>query len=302
MDEKKIRDLSPYHRRAFLSLLIILTVALVFLDLFFLGPASSSSRIFNSASGYIQAIVSALIVFLFMITIYWYFLPSDKDDIILLAQLSPTEITSAFERQLELAGAWGYRGNFGRYLRGKVLPTLADRTGMRISVCIIDPTDEKLCEEHSRYRSHIHGIDKGRVYTAQVVQFEVLITIIVCAWYVSTKAVSIDLYLTSVFEPIRVDASDKSMILTVEDRRRSALLIEASHFMYDNFKQQMSYVQRQAKRVSLEELAYHAHLSDLTVEDIQEFFEGIGMHEVWRGVDSDRFLEEIKNVRNPYAN
>ncbi|WP_299293971.1 hypothetical protein [uncultured Tateyamaria sp.] len=299
LDAKRVLSLPIHYRRTFLALLVLIAILLAAADLYFLGQNATPGSLQSSASQYIQSIVAAIIVALFTFALVAFFLPSDNTSHG-LAHLSPTEITPAFEKQLEQARAWQYRGNFGRYLRGKVLPTLSSKTNMRISACIIDPRDKKLCEEHSRYRAQINGIDKGRTYTLQVVQYEVLTTILICAWYVSAKGASIDLYLTSVFDPVRTDASDKSMIVTVEDRRRPALLIDVEHFMYEHFSLQMSFAQRQGERVNLEILAYRANISELTEPDVSAFFSTIGMGEICRSVGEKELLAAINDVKNPY--
>ena len=298
-DAKKILNLPLHYRRTFLVLLVLISLLLVAVDLYFFGANAAPGSLQSSMSQYIQSIVAAIIVALFTFALVAFFLPTDNASHG-LTHLSPTEITPAFEKQLELARIWQYRGNFGRYLRGKVLPTLSGKTNMRISACIIDPRVQKLCEDHSRYRSQIHGIDKGRTYTSQAVQFEVLTTILICAWYVSAKGASIDLYLTSFFDPVRTDASDKSMIITVEDRRRPALLIDVDHFMYEHFSLQMSSAQRQGERVQLGSLAHNANISDLTETDVSEFFLALGMGEICGSVGVKELLEAVKNVKNPY--
>tara|TARA_R100001143_G_scaffold39740_1_gene36319 strand:- start:319 stop:1179 length:861 start_codon:yes stop_codon:yes gene_type:complete len=176
---------------------------------------------------------------------------SNCEEIDGLVEIHPRTITKEFNALLLHAGRWRYKGNFGRYMRGKVLPTLASKANFHISVCIIDPTNPGLCEEHARYRNSINSIDKGKKYNADNVALEVVVTIIVCAWYVANKNVAIDLYLSSVFDPVRIDANDHAMILTVEDRRSPALKITSGHFMFEHFDLQMQFSRQQAKNIKV---------------------------------------------------
>lgn len=300
MNAKRILALPLHYRRTFLALLVFIGLVLVATDVIFFTKNATPGSPQSIVSQYIQGTVAAIIVSLLTFSLAAYFLP--RDDVRHgLTHLSPTEITAAFEKQLELSRVWQYRGNFGRYLRGKVLPALASRVGVKISACIIDPRDVKLCEDHSRYRSQINGIDAGLMYTPQLVQVEVLTTILICAWYASSKTALIDLYLTPVFDPVRTDASDKSMIVTVEDRRRPALLIDATHFMYEHFSLQLLFAQRQGTQIPLNSIAYRANISDLTEDDVLEFFKKIGMDEICKEIGAGRLLESCNNVRNPYA-
>jgi len=300
MDLKNVLNLSRHHKRAFIGILILIVLLLVIIDLKFLQPVSTAAETSNIWSNYVQSIVAALIVALFTFGVIQYFLPDDTEAKA-MSNLEPTKITAAFELQLANATSWQYRGNFGRYLRGKVLPTLSAKTGMRISACIIDPKDIDLCVEHSQYRTQINGIDKGKIYTVPIVQEEVLTTILICAWYAKSKSVTIDLYLTSVFDPIRTDASDKSMIVTVEDRRESALLIQRSHFMFDHFGLQVLNVQKQGTKINLDSLPFRQSLSDITSEDAKQFFESIEMTAICEQIGAETIIQRCINVKNPYG-
>ena len=225
MDAKSLLNLAKAHRRTFIALLIAIVVIIVLVDVFLFSLAPATAK--PSLSGYAQAIVSTVLVSLVMFWILVSFVPT-VPNAQELRQIEPRNITSEFEALLSDSIRWRYTGNFGRYLRGKVLPTLADRPNMQISVSIIDPQDNALCVSHAEYRNSISSIDKGRRYDADTVALEVVVTIIQCAWYVANKDVSIELFLLSMFDPLRIDSSDNAMILTVEDRRRPALRITPS--------------------------------------------------------------------------
>lgn len=224
----------------------------------------------------------------------------DGDEIDGLEEIHPRAITKEFNELLLQSGRWRYKGNFGRYMRGKVLPTLSLKANFHINVCIIDPTNSELCEEHANYRNSINSIDKGIKYNAENVALEVVVTIIVCAWYVSNKSVAVDLYLSSVFDPVRIDANDHAMILTVEDRRSPALKITSGHFMFEHFDLQMQFSRQQAKNISVSGLRASDTVANLKESDIEIFLNHIGMEELCKRLGSSNILEACRNVRNPY--
>ncbi|HAC88084.1 MAG TPA: hypothetical protein DCF95_09075 [Gammaproteobacteria bacterium] len=219
-----------------------------------------------------------------------------------LEEIHPRKITKEFDALLSSAGRWRYKGNFGRYMRGKVLPTLASKANFHISVCIIDPTDPNLCEEHARYRNSINSIDKGKKYNAETVALEVVVTIIICAWFVRNKNIAIDLYLSTVFDPVRIDANDHAMILTVEDRRSPALKITSDHFMFEHFDLQMQFSRQQAKSINVSGLKESDTVAALEARNIEAFLEGIGMSDLCSQLGAENILAACRNVRNPYEN
>lgn len=219
MEIETILGLPKYHRRSFLWLLVAICVILIFID-YFIVPYSGS--VASMLSEYIRAVVGALLVGLI---VYWIFVSFTPHPVggTGLELIEPTRITAEFETLLQETTRWWYKGNFGRYQRGKILPTIAGRVNAQASIIIIDPTNRDLCERHAIYRNEIKAIDAGKNYNAKDVVLEVLVTIIHCAWYVTTNKVNVDLYLSSVFDPVRTNSNDAALMLTVEDRRSQRL-------------------------------------------------------------------------------
>lgn len=298
MDLDIIRALPKYHRRSFIALLIAVSALLILVDCFLLNDSTSVLRVL---SGYIEATVGALLVGLLVFWLFVSFTPYGESGGG-LDQLEPNEITKEFEDMLREAQRWRYKGNFGRYERGKVLPTLAGRANAHASINIIDPTNEALCRQHAEYRNSIPAIDKGRIYDADAVALEVVVTVIHCAWYVATHKVAIDLYLSSVFDPVRIDSNDDAMILTVEDRRSPALKLIKQHFMYNHFDLQMRYAREQGRHLELGGLAAAQTIAALNVHEVEQYLGGIGMNDLCTRLTPQAILVACREARNPYDN
>lgn len=292
----RILKLPKYHRRAFITLLLAICLILGLLDKLFLEDANSS---IHFLSHYVQSIVEALIVGLLVLWLFVAFTPYSEGH---LEQLEPYRITSQFDQMLKTAQRWRYKGNFGRYERGKVLPVLAGKQNAHASISIIDPRNKKLCREHAEYRNTIQAIDKGRVYDSDLVALEVLVTIVHCAWYVAKRTVDIDLFLSSVFDPVRIDSNDDAMILTVEDRRSPALKLTKQHFMYAHFEQHMLYAREQGQSLKLEGLTRTETIAALTAEEIEDFLNKIGMGELCASLTAEKIETASRESRNPYEN
>lgn len=295
---EKVLTLPKYHRRTFIGLSLAIAFILGTADYFLLKD--SSARL-HFLSPYVQALVEAILVGLVVLWLFVLFTPLGEAGGS-LEQLQPNQITPAFDSMLREATRWRYKGNFGRYERGKVLPTLASKQNAHATLSIIDPTNRRLCEQHANYRNAIQAIDKGKVYDADTVALEVVVTIVHCAWYVATKKIDIDLHLSSVFDPIRIDANDEAMILTVEDRRSPALKIAKSHFMYESFDAQMKYAREQAIKVDIRGLTPVATVAALDDAHVAQFMGKIGMAQLCTRLTPQTIVLASREARNPYEN
>lgn len=296
MDPERILGLPKIHRRTFVALLFALLVVVILLDL-----RLETIPVQEMLAGYLRAVAAAILTSLFVLWIVASFLPSSRSKASLF-EIEARKITKEFDELLRVATRWRYKGNFGRYMRGKVLPTLAGRPNFHISVCVIDPTLRELCEEHARYRSRINAIDKGRRYDADTVAVEILVTIVICAWYVANKGAAIELYLSRVFDPVRIDSNDEAMILTVEDRRSPALKVTQEHFTYKHFDLQMQFARSQARRVHLAGMRENIELPEIEEGDVVEVLREADMHELCERLTVKRILQTCRESKNPYAN
>ena len=199
------------------------------------------------------------------------------------------------------ATRWRYKGNFGRYMRGKVLPTLATRQNCHISACVIDPRNSELCKKHAYYRSRINSIDKGKKYDADAVAMEVLVTIVICAWFSANTRASVELYLTASFDPVRIDSNDEAMILTVEDRRSPALMVKKNHFTYEHFETSMEFARSQGQRVVLEGVRKGIELAQIDKTDVVSVLEAAGMTAFLDRISPNAIAEACRASKNPYA-
>ena len=132
MDAEKILNLPKHHRRTFITLLILICAILIFVDFTFIPMAPASIK--SALSGYVQSIAGAILVALIVLWIFISFIPLGESSGG-LHQIEPNRITSEFEDLLKDAQRWRYKGNFGRYQRGKVLPTLAGAPNLHVCAC-----------------------------------------------------------------------------------------------------------------------------------------------------------------------
>jgi hypothetical protein len=295
MNPESILTLPKEHRRTFVWLLIVLFVLALVLDW-----KLSSLPFADTFLGYIRAVAAAILTSLFVLWVINSFIPRNKP-VEGLVELEAGKISKEFDQLLSTATRWRYKGNFGRYMRGRVLPALAGRQNCHISACVIDPRNRALCEKHAQYRSQINSIDIGRRYDADAVALEVLVTIVICAWYAINRRASVELYLSASFDPVRIDSNDDAMILTVEDRRRPALMVRKSHFIYGHFETSMEFARSQGDKVPLQGVRSGIELAQIEEGDVTAVLANSGMIELCDRITPATIVQACRASRNPYA-
>jgi hypothetical protein len=294
MDAERIIKLPRHHKKTFLVLLFLLFVFCL------LGARALGLTEREILLEQVKSVGSALITALLGYFLISTFIPTpDSGEI---AEIRPGNITKEFEQLLSSATRWRYKGNFGRYLRGKVLPTLVGRQNVHVSACLIDPTEEKLCEHHAEYRGSINAIDKGRKFTADSVAMEVVVTIVIAAWYAVNRHMGIEVFLSKSFEPLRIDSNDDAMIITVEDRRSPALKITSNHFTYSHFELQMTTARQQARQVNLTGMRKGIELGEIEAADISAVMHRAGMTALCDKLGATDILDACRKSKNPYEN
>jgi hypothetical protein len=294
MELGQVLTLPKSHRRAFIGILVLLVVVLILFD-----PAlwNEPKELFVD---YGRKLAATLISALFMLWIVVSFLPSHEMTGA-IEEVEPDDLPREFRQMLEAAAGWRYKGNFGRYFRNAVLPALSRRANVQVIACVLDPLDQELCEKHAAYRGSIRAVDAGRKYDADAVATQVLITVVKCAWYSVNRGMAIDLFVTRVFDPVRIDSNEKQMILTVEDRSKSALKITREHFTYEHFNLQLQTVRSQAKRMELGGMRRGVEIAALQEEDIANVLAGAGMRQLAERLGIGEILAACRNDTNPYA-
>lgn len=296
MDLESILELPKKHRYTFIGLLLALFVIALLIDW-----KLSKLSLVEASLGYVRAIAAAILTSLFLLWVITSFLPK-RSAVKALTEIEAAKISQEFNELLSSATRWRYKGNFGRYMRGAVLPSLANKQNSHVSACIIDPNSRELCEKHALYRNKINSINKGKKYDADTVALQVLVTIVICAWYSINRRVTIELYLSPSFDPVRIDSNDDAMILTVENKSSPALKITKSHFIYQHFEMSMEFTREQGRKVHLGGVGYGIELSELKQEDIIAALHKAEMTDLCQKISPEKILQACLESENPYGN
>jgi ABC-type thiamine transport system ATPase subunit len=111
----------------------------------------------------------------------------------------------------------------------------------------------------------------------------------------------VELFFSASFDPVRIDSNDERMILTVEDRRRPALLVEKEHFTYEHFEMSMEFARTQGRAVELSGMRSGITLAQLEREDVSSALARAGLSDLCDKLTAERILSACREAKNPYA-
>ncbi|MET4678841.1 hypothetical protein [Stenotrophomonas rhizophila] len=291
MNTDSLLKLSSQHRNSVITLFGLMVLAVLFVHWL------SSESLQATWLAFLEFLGAALVSIVLAYFLFVYFV--SRGDVELF-ELQPNKITKEFDSQLATATSWLYKGNFGRYLRGKVLPELERGAGgVRVVACIIDPRDPDVCRMHAGFRERINSIDKGVPYTQDAVAMQVLVTIVMCSWYVSNRNMDISVFLTKTYDPVRIDSNGESMIVTVEDRRSPALRLNKGHFMFSHFTSQIDTAREQGHEVRLRGMRA-CRMVDIAESDVEAVMVGAGLTDMLGRVAAAEVVKGCREAKNPY--
>jgi hypothetical protein len=168
----------------------------------------------------------------------------------------PKDIGDVLTRTLREARSWHYSGSVGRWNRSNVLPALAEQarhtsTTRNCRLVIIDPSSERVCDAYADYR---RGLNSGseKTWTRRTVRADICATVVVAACFRSQEPLlQIELFFKQGSPVYRIDASDKRLVLTREDKREPGVKCDVETHFFDSFMETVNFDQRQSRPVAL---------------------------------------------------
>jgi hypothetical protein len=265
-----------YHRRVFFAAIALLFAVLVAARYFLTtAPGAPVSLLRQTSVAIVDNVTSGLVASL-VVGATIYFFRRRRVDPGLITQLESRDIVPAFDVALREATGWIFCGNRGRYLRSKVLPTLAMKHGtFSVDAILTNPNNIVACSKFAEHKSVTIAQDEPGAWVTERVQAEILAAIVVCAWFTRYPTLSIKLYLHESFSPIRLDSNLNTSFLTVENKRESCLRFRTGHFFHEWLLDDFSVAKLQSTLVALPPVNRTA-LSDITPDDIRSVAHAVG--------------------------
>jgi hypothetical protein len=285
-----------YHRRVFFAATALTFLALVLARYFSTPPpGEQASLLVQTTLAVIDNVTSGLFASIVVGATIYFFAPR-RDNPALITQLESREIVPNFDIALKEATGWIFRGNRGRYLRAKVLPTLASRQGtFTVEAILTNPGNIDACRKFAEHKSVKLAQDEPGVWDTERVQAEILAAITICCWYTRFTSLSISLFLSESFSPIRFDSNLQTSFVTVENKRESCLRFRTGHFFHEWLQDDFAVAKRQATAVKLPTITRDA-LMNITVDDILVVARAIGL-----SANDPSLLKKAKAIVNTNA-
>ena len=246
--------LSKHHyRKTFFSIVLLILVLSLVLRFYTLPYYNPSLK--YSYSAFFALILDNLVVSLFISVfigafIFWITPKIVKRSV--MEVVDPNQINPLLKLAASSTKFWIYRGACGRYTRATTLPMLAEAAktegiGRDITIYLLNPRNEGLCEEYATYRQSLKSGNKQGAWTQQIVQEEILATAI-CAlkYHASQPLLRVQVFFVDNFSVFRLDVSDIYVVITKEDKDASALRADAGTYFYESYKDDIRLIERQA--------------------------------------------------------
>ncbi|RAY16452.1 hypothetical protein DPM19_06165 [Actinomadura craniellae] len=205
---------------------------------------------------------------------------------------------------------WVFKGGTGTYIRAKTLPECVatarrERRTLLFRLEIIDPTDTEVCDTYARHRRSVSEDPDGtgEPWTLDRTRKESYATILAACWNRQRfNMLDIDIGLSSVMTTLRWDLSAGCVVITRDDPRGPALVVDSEKFYYGWCSAELQNSLDQARRVPIEQ-ARAVELSDEpTVDEVRRLFTALGV--ALPGTYGDRDVVDITRralrPRNPF--
>ncbi|MEU5879746.1 hypothetical protein [Spirillospora sp. NPDC047279] len=194
---------------------------------------------------------------------------------------------------------WFFKGGTGTYIRARTLPECVaaarrERRTLLFRVEILDPTNVEVCEAYARHRRSVSDETDatGEPWTLERTRKEAYATILAACWHKQRFGMlDIDLGLSQTMTTLRYDLSKACVVVTRDDPRGEALVINNDKFYYGWYSAELQVSLDQARRVPIEQARLAPLDDEPTVEETRKLFEVLGI-DLARGY-SDRDVIDI---------
>jgi hypothetical protein len=206
-------------------------------------------------------------------------------------QVSMVRVLNGSEVGQELADArartdrWHFKGGTGTFTRAVTLPECIEAARRRngtldVRIEIIDPTDEQVCARYAHFRQSLSNRPdaSGERWTMDRTRKEAFATILAACWHQQQSGLlTIGVYLTSTMTTFRYDLSSTCVIITQEDPRTPAFMIEREKVYYHRWNMELQYSREQARQVAMEQAKQVPLDDEPTVEQTRRLFTALSL-------------------------
>jgi hypothetical protein len=241
----------------------------------------------------------------FGLSIFWFWLMPPVQKTAAIDPIEARLIGDVLENARSNTTHWNYKGGTGTYLRSVTLPGLAKyarqkKAPFEITIEILDPTNEKLCNLYAHYRESVAASNRQNQWTGKRTKLESYATILLaCIYKAEEPLLNIRLGLSQTMTTFRYDIASDFLIITNEDPRAPALRINYNTFFYETYRDDIKRSLEQSKMVLLENTT-GIHKGQATIETVRNQFELLGINDPLSDDDISQIIEKSVHAKNPY--
>lgn len=250
------QTLQKEHYRSVFYVLIGVILSLSVIIRLFIIPYLTGSLVSWEAffTSFFDNFIVTLIITVFIGSFIFWLTPKNafraKMEVIDAKEINPT-----LKSVLNSTRFWIYKGACGRYTRATTIPQMAEAAknsgfSKEITICILSPTNQHLCNEYATYRRSLKSADAHNPWNVKTVQAELIATIVTALKYRYLQPrLKIRIFLVDHFSAFRLDVSDQFVVVTKEDKTASALKANVDTYFYESYKDDILLTERQSKEI-----------------------------------------------------
>jgi len=220
------------------------------------------------------------------------------------------QVAQVLEEARRDTDRWFFKGGTGTYIRAKTLPECVatarrERRTLLFRLEIIDPTNVTVCEDYARHRRSVSdGPDAtGETWTTERTRKEAYATILAACWHKQRFGMlDIDIGLSRTMTTLRYDLSASRVVVTRDDPRGEALVVDAGKFYYGWVSAELQTSLEQARRVPVEQARLAPLDDEPTAEEVRKLFDviGIELDPAFTDRDIAEIVRKALRAKDPY--
>ncbi|MBI3687745.1 MAG: hypothetical protein HY241_10515 [Actinobacteria bacterium] len=232
------------------------------------------------------------------------------ENVSLVRVLHGSEVGQALAEARRHTDFWYFKGGTGTFVRAVTLPECIGHARRRngtldFRIEILDPADEELCGRYALFRRSLsnHRDAAGEQWTVDRTRKEAFATVLAACWHQQQSGLlKVGVWLSAVMTTFRFDLSSTCVIITQEDPRAPALMVDRDKFYYHRWNIELQHGREQARQIPIEPASLVFLDDEPTVEQTRRLFAALALP-LPRSF-SDRDVSDIVGkaiqARNPY--
>jgi hypothetical protein len=230
------------------------------------------------------------------------------DGLSMVRALTGLEVNHALAEARRDTDRWLFKGGTGTYMRAVTLPECVAnarraKRALLVRIEIIDPTNDEACRRYGEFRRSLPDQPDGEPWTLDRVRKESFATILAGLWWRRQyHLLDVEIGLSAVMTTLRWDQSASRLIITQEDPRSPALMVERGRFYYDRLEVEVRSSHDQARKVALDQARAIVLSEEPTVDETRQFFATLGLDlpSSFGERDIQDIIRKVLRPKNPY--